>query len=175
MKHIILFAIVLLLPIISMANEKRVKKDDLPNFHKINDTFYRGGQPSDAGILKLRELGIKAVINFRDPNDRVLREKTLVEANDMQFFNPRLSNWFAAKDSEIESILELIQNPENQPVFIHCNRGADRTGTVTAVYRMKFEGWTAEEANREANEYGIGWWQIWMKDYIHDYYRKLNK
>ena len=62
--------------------------------------------------------------------------------------------------SEIEEILEIISNPENQPVFIHCKRGCDRTGTVSAAYRIKFDGWTAEEARREAKERGIGWWQM---------------
>jgi protein tyrosine/serine phosphatase len=93
----------------------------------------------------------------------------------MKFFNPHLSNWFAPKTSDIEKVLEIIQNPENQPVFIHCKRGADRTGTVVAVYRMKYENWTDKQANKEAKEFGLGWWQIWMKDYIHDYYRDLKK
>jgi len=29
---------------------------------------------------------------------------------------------------------------------VHCQRGADRTGTATAVYRICVEGWTREEA-----------------------------
>ena len=38
---------------------------------------------------------------------------------------------------------------------------------------MKFENWTAEEANREAKKFGLGWWQVWMKDYIFAYYKRL--
>lgn len=149
------------------------KKEDLPNFHKINDNFYRGGQPTEAGIKQLADLGIKTIINFRDTQEKVLREKKIAEENGLNFLNLRLSNWFASKDSAINEILEIINNPENQPVFIHCKRGADRTGTVVAAYRMKFESWTAEDANREAKVFGIGWWQVWMKDYINDYYKRL--
>lgn len=157
------------------APKFKTKKIDLPNFHKVNENFYRGGQPTEEGIRQLAKMGIKTVINFRDPDGKVRREKELAEENGMKFFNPHLSNWFASRDTAINEILEIINDPENQPVFIHCKRGADRTGTVVAAYRMKFEDWTAVDANREAKIFGIGWWQIWMKDHIHSYYRRLKK
>ncbi len=157
------------------SNENSISKKDLPNFHKVNYNFYRGGQPTIEGIKQLANLGIKTVINFRDPDGKVRREKEISESLGMSFFNPHLSNWFKSKDSDILQILEIIQKPENQPVFIHCKRGADRTGTVVAVYRMIYENWTAKEANQEAKLLGLGWWQIWMKDYIKDYYKRIEK
>ncbi len=147
--------------------------EDLPNFHKINENLYRGGQPSPEGIKKLAELGIKTIITFREMREKIQREKELAEAHGLQFIHLHLSNWFASKDEEIHAIIEVIRNPELQPVFIHCKRGADRTGTIIAVYRMKFENWTAAEANQEAKKHGIGWWQVWMKDYIKDYYERM--
>ena len=151
------------------------KSDDehLPNFHRINENLYRGGQPTAEGIRQLAELGIKTIINFRDMREKVRREKEIAEAHGLHFINLHLSNWFASNDEEIHAIIEVIRNPELQPVFIHCKRGADRTGTVVAVYRMKFENWTAAEANHEAKKHGIGWWQVWMKDYIKDYYERM--
>lgn len=174
-KRILPIFIILLLSIGFMPRKTESKKMSLPNFHKVHENFYRGGQPTEDGIEELAKQGIKTIINFRDTDAKVLREQKIAEANGMKFYNPHLSNWFKAKDSEIEKILEIVQNPENQPVFIHCKRGADRTGTVVAVYRMKYENWTAEQANKEAKEYGLGWWQVWMKDYINDYYKKLRK
>lgn len=148
---------------------------DLPNFHQISENFYRGGQPTEEGIKQLAKLGIKTIISFRDTQEKVLREKKIAEENGLNFLNLRLSNWFASKDAEINKILEIITHPENYPVFIHCKRGADRTGTVVAAYRMKFENWTVEEANREAKKFGLGWWQVWMKDHINGYYKRLGK
>lgn len=148
---------------------------NLPNFHKITENIYRGGQPTADGIKELAKLGIKTIINFRDTQEKVLREKAVAEAEGLRFINLRLSNWFKAKDFEIEAILQEILKPENQPVFIHCKRGADRTGTVAAIFRMRFQGWTAEEANHEAKKHGIGWWQVWMKDYIKSYYERMKK
>ena len=145
----------------------------LPNFHRVSESFYRGGQPTAEGIKKLAELGIKTIINFRDARPGLRREQQAAEEHGLRFINLHLSNWFAARDEEIHKIIEVIMNPEHQPVFIHCKRGADRTGTVVAVYRMLHEGWTAREANREAKLRGIGWWQVWMKDYIKAYYKRM--
>ncbi len=154
-------------------SEKDSNDEDLPNFHQITENIFRGGQPTAEGIKRLARLGIKTIINFRDTQESVLREKMIAEAEGLRFINLRLSNWFKAKDYEIEIILQEILKSENQPVFIHCKRGADRTGTVAAVYRMQYEGWTAEQADQEAKKYGIGWWQVWMKDYIKDYYQRM--
>ncbi|MEZ5428847.1 MAG: tyrosine-protein phosphatase [Pyrinomonadaceae bacterium] len=152
---------------------KRRKREDLPNFHRINENFYRGGQPTAEGIRKLAELGVKTIICFRDSRSRIRRERELAEDCGLKFINLHLSNWFSARDEEIDRVLEVIRDRVNQPVFIHCKRGADRTGTVVAAYRMKFEDWTARQANREAKQFGIGWWQVWMKDYIRGYYKRL--
>ena len=156
-----------------LKSKKKRPDEHLPNFHRINENIYRGGQPTAEGIKRLAGLGIKTVINFRDSRAGVEREKQAAEENGLQFINLRLNNWFAARDDKIHKIIEVITNPEHQPVFIHCKRGADRTGTVVAVYRMLHEGWTAVEANREAKRHGIGWWQVWMKDYIKAYYKRM--
>src|SRR5215211_944447 len=147
--------------------------EHLPNFHRISENLYRGGQPTAEGVKRLAELGIKTIINFRDARAGLRREREAAEENGLQFINLHLSNWFAARDEEIHKIIDVITNPEHHPVFIHCKRGADRTGTVVAVYRMLYEGWTDREANREAKLRGIGWWQVWMKDYIKAYYKRM--
>src|SRR5215213_4691635 len=115
-------------------DSNKSKDKDLPNFHQITENLFRGGQPTAEGIKELAELGIKTIINFRDASEKMLREKAAAEAEGLRFINLHLSNWFKAKDSEIEAVLQEILKPENQPVFIHCKRGADRTGTVAAIY-----------------------------------------
>jgi protein tyrosine/serine phosphatase len=153
--------------------EKSPKDRHLPNFHRVSERLYRGGQPTTEGIKKLAELGIKTIINFRDARPSLRRERQAAEENGLRFINLHLSNWFAARDEEIHQIIDVIMNPEHQPVFIHCKRGADRTGTVVAVYRMLHEGWTAQAANREAKLRGIGWWQVWMKKYLKAYHQRM--
>jgi len=144
---------------------------NLPNLFKINANLYRGGQPTEAGIEALAKMGVKTVIDLRDNDERARKEENWANAAGLRFVNIPLSNWFGPKDRSIESIVKQIETSENQPVFIHCKRGADRTGTVIAVYRIAHDGWTGEQANAEAKKFGFGWWQIWMKHFINDYYR----
>lgn len=151
---------------------QRVFEDkNLPNFHQVNEKLYRGGQPSEEGIKKLAATGIKTIIDLRGADKNSQREKEWARAAGLKFFAFDLSNWFKPDERDIAEILKDIDAPENQPVFVHCKRGADRTGTVLAVYRISHDGWTAKQANAEAKKFGFGWWQFWMKDYIKDYYR----
>lgn len=157
-----------------LAQDKPSKKD-LPNFYLVNANLYRGGQPTGTGIKRLEKMGVKTVIDLRGADENSKKEENWTQAAGMKFIAVNLENWLRPKNSDIEQIINYINAPENQPVFVHCKRGADRTGTVVAVYRIKHDGWTADQATDEAKKIGFGWWQFWMKDYISDYYRDFQK
>ncbi len=166
---VLIFAVLLLT--VGHANVR----EDLPNLYKVNDHLYRGGQPTEAGIAELKRMGVKTIINLRDADDRERKEEAWAKAAGIRFINVPESNWFKPKTDNIDAIIKQIDTPENQPLFIHCKRGSDRTGTVVAIYRITHDGWTGKQANDEAKKFGFGFWQIWMKDYINDYYRDYAK
>jgi tyrosine-protein phosphatase SIW14 len=144
---------------------------ELPHFHKVNDVVYRGAQPKSGGLKILKQLGIKTVVNLRDDDARAKQEEVGAHMAGLLYFNFPFERWGSPQDKEIEPVLSIINNPANQPVFIHCQRGADRTGVVIAVYRMAHDGWTSEQAMAEAKRYGLKPWQLGMKDYIHNFYK----
>jgi protein tyrosine/serine phosphatase len=148
---------------------------DLPNFGCINANFYRGAQPTEEGIKELARRGIKTIINLRGADKKAQIEENQARNAGIKFINIPLNNWSGPKDADIKQIIALIDSPENQPVFVHCKRGADRTGTVIAVYRITRDSWTAKQAKTEAKTFRFGWWQFRMKDYIEDYYEDLKK
>jgi len=158
---------------ICVSNYAQIAPDTrlLPNFFKVNERLYRGGQPKDAGFAELKKLGVMTVVDLRDNDDNALKEKALVEKAGMRFINFPLDNWARPDTKDIEKIIAEINNAADQPVFVHCKRGSDRTGTVIAVYRMTYDGWDAKRAGDEAERFGIGWWQFAMRDFINDYYR----
>lgn len=168
----LLITIAALLVFNAAAQESEPKYPALPNFHQVNAGLYRGAQPKESGLQELRKLGIKTVINLRDDDAREQNEEREAKAAGLNYFNLPLSNNGSPSDAQIEQALALINAPENQPVFVHCKRGADRTGTVIAVYRISHDGWTSERAKAEAKHYGMGFWQAGMKDFISDYYKK---
>ena len=55
------------------------KNEDLPNFHKINENLFCGGQPTAEGIKQLAELGIKTIVTFREMREKIQREKELAD------------------------------------------------------------------------------------------------
>jgi tyrosine-protein phosphatase SIW14 len=165
------FAVALFLTSVVVA-QTSFKSKELPNFHQVNEYLYRGAQPQDGGIKKLAQLGIKTIINLRDDDERARAEEAEAHALGLSYFNVPLPDFNRPDDKTIKQILALIAVPENQPVFLHCKRGADRTGTVVAIYRIEHDGWDSERAKAEAKQYGLGFWQIEMKDYIHDYYQR---
>lgn len=162
----------LLITATAAGAQEETKYKELPNFHRVNATLYRGGQPNAGGFKQLASLGIKTVINLRDADERASLEENEARAAGLRYFNIPLDGLGRPSDEKIERVLALINAPENQPVFVHCKRGSDRTGTVIACYRISHDGWTSEQAKEEAKRYGLGFWEVGMKDYIRDYYER---
>src|SRR4030095_7367845 len=145
---------------------------ELPNFHKVSDQLYRGAQPLSGATKKLAELGVKTIINLRGEEDLSRVEQKEAEAAGLRYFNVGMPGLSAPSDEQVTRVMAIIANPENQPVFIHCKRGADRTGTIAAIYRISNEGWTAESAITEARLHGMSWAEFGMRSYISNYYKQ---
>ena len=123
------FPIILIIAFASFIQAQTSNKD-LPNFYMVNANLYRGAQPTEQGVKDLAKMGIKTIINLRGDEDRAKTEEIWAKNNGIKFININLSNWFKPKTSDIESIIKDINTAENQPVFVHCQRGADRKSVV---------------------------------------------
>ena len=159
-----------------LATPIRAQEDhryrELPNFHKVNDMVYRGAQPKSGGLELLKQLGIKTVVNLRNDDARAKQEEASAHRVGLQYFNFPFERRGRPQGKKMEQVLSIINDPANQPVFVHCQHGADRTGVVIAVYRITHDRWTGEQAKREAKRYGLKPWQFRMKDYILDFYKR---
>ena len=155
--------------------QQRSDHKNLPNFHQVNSKLYRGAQPKVGGLQELADLGIKTVVNLRGKGEGGQKEEEEARSKSLRYFNVPFERAGRPRDAEIEQVLSIINDPENQPVFVHCAQGVDRTGTVIAVYRIAHDGWTSQEAKEEANRYGMHPWEMGMKNYIHDFYQRYTK
>jgi tyrosine-protein phosphatase SIW14 len=139
----------------------------VPNFHSVNEHVYRGGQPADAGWSSLAKLGVKTVVDLRPAGEHsISKEERAVEAAGMFYVSEPLARLAAPTKEEIFNILTLLDSSAQWPVFIHCRRGADRTGTVIACYRIAHNQLANEEALREAMRYGMSRLELGMKHFI---------
>ena len=121
----------------------------LPNFARVSDGLYRGAQPTADGFRRLREMGVKTVVSLRS----VHSDRDLLKGTGMRYVRIRCEAWDPDSD-EYAAFLKVALAPENQPVFVHCQQGVDRTGVAVASYRMVVQGWTAEAAIAELDRFG---------------------
>jgi len=121
------------------------------NFGKINDHYFRGSQPKGSDYRDLAALGVKTVIDLQ--KDGPSNESGLVTAAGMKFVRIGMTTSQAPTDVQIAQFFDIVNNPANQPVYVHCAGGRHRTGTMTALYRMTFDGWNAAQAYGEMKQY----------------------
>jgi protein-tyrosine phosphatase len=68
--------------------------------------------------------------------------------------------------AETNQILAMLEDAAAGPVFVHCKRGADRTGAVIAAYRIDHEKWDNSRALQEAMADGMSRMQFKRQDFI---------
>src|SRR5262249_19520683 len=132
------------------------------NFHQVNDHIYRGAQPSYEGFQSLAKLGVKTVIDLRESGSRAEVERKQVESLGMHYINIPVKGMSAPSAADVAKALAFFEESTSGPVFIHCRRGADRTGTVVACYRISHDGWQNGRALAEAKTFGMSWTEISM-------------
>jgi len=144
----------------------------IDNFGKVNETYYRGGQPKPRDFYQLKQLGVKTIIDLQ--NDGKSEEADWVQSAGMKYINLPLSSKHAAGDSIATQFLRLVNDPSNLPVYVHCAGGRHRTGEMTAIYRITHDGWTADQAFNEMKQYD--WYSFGghgaTKDYVYDFYAR---
>lgn len=127
------------------------------NLHKVNDSLYRSEQPTALGMRNLADsLGIRTVINLRAFHS----DKKKIKGTRLNLREIEIDTW-ALDDKEVIRALRVIRWEGKGPYLVHCLHGADRTGTVNAMYRMVFQGWSREEAIREMTHGGYRFHAVW--------------
>lgn len=128
----------------------------VPNLHKVSDTLYRSAQPTAKGFRNLKQMGIKTVLNLRAfHSDRDEMGDTGIRGEHIY-----MKTWHPEREDAV-NFLRIVTDPQRATVLVHCQHGADRTGTMCAIYRVAVQSWTKEEAVREMTEGGFGFHEIW--------------
>lgn len=143
----------------AVAKPKEAKKPvlvrEIKNFHVVAPGILRGAQPKDEAFAVLKTEGrVKTVIDLRQEKDQIAAEKSLVEGLGMTFVSIPMSGGREQSPETVNKVLSIMTDPARQPVFVHCQAGKDRTGLILAAYRMKYNGWSQEDAVQEMLAYG---------------------
>lgn len=118
-------------------------------------------------MAELRKLGVKTVVNLRNYH----ADDSRLAGTGLQPEHLNMTPWHASDDESVR-FLKIVTDANKLPVFVHCQRGADRTGTLCAVYRVVVCGWSKEKAIREMTEGGFGFNPAWRN--LVDYVRQMD-
>ena len=129
----------------------------VPNLHKVSETLYRSAQPTAVGMQNLKKLGIETIVNLRSFHS----DRDEIGMTGLAYEHIYMKAWHPEEEDVIR-FLQIVNNPKRTPVLVHCQHGADRTGSMVALYRIAVQGWTKEAAIREMTQGGFGYHEIWI-------------
>ena len=134
-----------------------IEAEGMSNFYQISPDVYRAAQPGKGGMTSLKKLGIKTVISLRETQkDPALNE---AEGTDLNLIYLPIAT-SKVSEQDIIAALRVIRDAP-KPILIHCRHGADRTGLISAMYRIVFQGWSKACAKEELVNGGYGFHTIW--------------
>jgi uncharacterized protein (TIGR01244 family) len=127
----------------------------IPSFLKLNDNVWTGGQPTMEHLGKLKEGGMKVIINLRPHSEHDGgREEKKVKELGLSYFNIPI----VTRDPQPEDADDFLKITDEQlkngPVFIHCAAGT-RVGGFWLIRRVLRDGWEFDKALEEANKIGL--------------------
>lgn len=130
--------------------------EGVPNLHRVTPQLYRSEQPTALGMRNLEKMGIRTVINLRAFNS----DDDEVRGTSLRTFRTKILTW-RVDDAHVVEVMRVLRKKENGPFLIHCQHGADRTGLMSAMYRILEENWTVDDAVRELTDGGYGYHSMW--------------
>jgi len=132
------------------------------NWYKIDNGLYRSRQPDRKGFEAAKEMGIRTIVDLRSSHS----DAKLVEGLGFNLVEIPMRAYAFSEDQVLRALRAIQAGPK--PVLLHCQQGADRTGVVSAAYRVVIQDWTKDEAIAELKKggYGFHWYYLNIPAFI---------
>lgn len=179
------FEVIFIQPTLAKSCRERPGDADLYNSNLVPSLlnkehsplpFYRGSAPTQAGLERLKELGVTTIIDLRKGEAEGNRVKSRVVQNckltashlpmspteeasvarKMGLKYISLPMYRAPSEKQITLFMSMMKNPKtSKSIYVHCQHGRDRTGGMVALYRLQQDHWDFEKALVEMRSYGF--------------------
>jgi len=151
---------------IGVPSNVAVSNIRIDNFGQVNPNYYRGAQPKGRDYADLASLGVKMLINLTS-DDADVTEQAMAERAGLKYVQIPMTTHQPPTAEQLAEFLTIVNDPANQPVYVHCVGGRHRTGVMTAEYRMSQDGWNADQAFAEMKQYKFG------ADFLHPEFKEF--
>ena len=143
------------------SNYRLIELTKLSNFNspvrfsRVSGNIYRGGEPNDDSLEALADVfKINTILSL----DGEIGQKISNKVKELGM-NHVIIPIGGIESIEMvrrlqDSVSSILNN--NQPVYVHCRHGSDRTGMAIAIYRIQSENWSPQKALVEAKSFGFG-------------------
>ncbi len=130
------------------VTENTLASAQIANFDKVSSTIWRGAAPSDQALETMARSGIRTIVDLRMDGGGTLHEKEQADHLGLHYVHIPMG-FNHPSLAQIDSFLNVALDSQSGPIFIHCAQGADRTGTMCAIYRRLVDNWSFDEAYAE--------------------------
>ena len=129
------------------------------NLYRLDDKLFRSEQLTEKDYELLRKNNINTLINLRffDRND----DRQAFGKTSLTLVNTPLLTWRITPQEVAQVLWQIEQHQLNGAVLVHCYHGADRTGLISAMYRVVYQNWDMNEAKREMMQGPYGFHSVW--------------
>jgi protein tyrosine phosphatase (PTP) superfamily phosphohydrolase (DUF442 family) len=116
-------------------------------------------------MRNLQGRGIVTIVNLRSFHS----DRDEIGNTGLAYEHIYMKAWHPERKEAVR-FLHIVTDPKRTPVLVHCQHGADRTGTMIALYRVAVQGWSKDDAIREMTTGGFGFNEIWtnLPDWVRD-------
>jgi protein-tyrosine phosphatase len=90
------------------------------------------------------------VLNLCNPNElgevKCIDQRIAVRGAGARLIELPMPATIDAGDPEIQKFVDVLSDPNNYPLLVHCQHGVTRTAKVLAMYDILFRGETAAQS-----------------------------
>ncbi len=145
----------------------------LPLFHRLDENYMRGSQIAHGGIETLVRLGTKTIVDLRSIYDHTDEIGIAAERAGIRYYWLPMSVWNPPTDAQAKEFISVVTDKSKGPFFVFCFDGVNRTGGMSAIYRVVQYKWTVEQALKEMDEMGFNPYYYTLRSYVWTYARKF--
>ena len=132
------------------------------NYKKESETLYRGPSPSLKRLKELKEMGIKTIVSVR--NNPTPRKAEYAKKIGLKFLTVKTSVLHSPTVEDVRRFITIVNDPANQPVYVCCVGGRDRTLFYVTAYKIAVEGADAQKSVAVMDD---GRWHRWWPGFRH--------